>query len=346
MPTMRDKVRGMMLGIGIGDALGLVVETWSKERIKDTYPEGIRDYKVPKGHKWYKNQLAGTWTDDTQLTIATAKGLMERRDFDLDIQAKHMVLAMKEAMKGAENVGGSGVPGWGYTTVRAVRLLANNVPWDESGKAKDPNLGHGNGVVMRQSPIAAMWATNRSLTPDVFYQNLINFSAMTHYTQQSAIATLVHNEVLTSCLFIDPSIYHVNDLIDNFEYAYHRFNLLNTDHLVKTPIDMWEQFAKITESKGWDADKIIATFGGGSCNVGHSLPFCYAFWVNNHDNVQLLFDVIEAGGDTDTNASIVGSMLGALHGKSIFPRRLVNGLVHRDEILTLADDFCDKFEIA
>ena len=347
--TLHDKVRGMFLGIGVGDALGVPVETWTRDRIKDAYPEGVRDYKIPSGHKWFDGQPAGEVSDDTSLTIATAKGLIEAGTFDLDAQARQMVLAMKETIKKKGKAGGSGVPGWGYTTVKAVRNLANNIPWNESGKTTDPNLGHGNGVVMRQSPIA-IWAYLMEQQFDKrdaisFHQKLIDFSATTHYTNQSAIATVVHNAVLMNCLSDEP--YSVdNDLIAIFKLSHSVFfNLLKTDHLVTTKIDMWKQFDKVANSKGWDTDKIIAEFGGGSCNVGHSLPFCYAFWINNHSTTQLLYDIVEAGGDTDTNASIVGSMLGALHGESIFPDHLVNGLVDKDEILTLADRFCAKFGI-
>jgi ADP-ribosyl-[dinitrogen reductase] hydrolase len=344
MPITREKVRGMILGTAIGDALGIPVETWTREQIKEKYPEGVRDYKVPDGHKWYNGQPAGTWSDDTILTLATIKGILRNNSFDLDDQAKEMVIAMQEAMKGAP-VGGSGVPGWGYTTVRAVRNLANNVPWSESGKTTDPKLGHGNGVVMRQSPIAPWailvgWNNSSDLSFDEFNQRMIAFSAMTHYTLQSAIASYTHNEMLVTLLGFDsPSFSNV------FRYCRMLFDKIKSSYLtpVLTPtnIDMWEQFDKVSQSLGWDTDKIIAEFGGGSCNVGHSLPFSYAFFVNNHKTIQVLYDVIEAGGDTDTNGSIVGSMLGALHGEAIFPEHLVNGLQGKDEILALTDKFCD-----
>lgn len=40
---------------------------------------------------------------------------------------------------------------------------------------------------------------------------------------------------------------------------------------------------------------------------------------------------------------MLGGLLGALHGSAIFPQLLIDGLVARDEILAVADQFCDAF---
>lgn len=100
------------------------------------------------------------------------------------------------------------------------------------------------------------------------------------------------------------------------------------------------------ERKFLMSDKgIISEFGQGSAYVYNSLPFSYAFFLRNQDSIETLYDVVSAGGDTDTNGSIVGSMLGAKNGVKIFPEHLINGLWRKDEILKTANDFCDKFEI-
>jgi ADP-ribosylglycohydrolase len=351
----------MILGTAVGDALGMPVETWSRDRIRDEFPEGIKQYYEPSGHKWFNGHPAGSWTDDTQLTLATLRGFVRARRLDLQAQARAMVEAMQEASAG-QPTGGSGVPGWGYTTVKAVRNLANNVPWWLSGKTDDPNLGHGNGVVMRQSPIAAWMLSPVGSEEEPLedhealpiHQQLVNFSAMTHYTQQSAISTVVHNAVLTYCLNTSPKDFKVEDCFDNnFQYLQFCLKSKPTDgvydwwigHLNATEIDMWQEFQKVLDSSSWDSDKIIEQFGGGSCNVGHSLPFCYAFFAQDHNSHEVISRVIESGGDTDTNGSIVGAMLGALHGEEIFPESWVKNLYKVDEIIKITERFCDYLRI-
>ena len=68
---MKDKYTGCLLGLAVGDALGAAVEFMSLEQIKDTYGDsGIQDFD-----KWGDFD-AGSYTDDTQMAIATALGLI------------------------------------------------------------------------------------------------------------------------------------------------------------------------------------------------------------------------------------------------------------------------------
>jgi ADP-ribosylglycohydrolase len=52
---------------------------------------------------------------------------------------------------------------------------------------------------------------------------------------------------------------------------------------------------------------------------------------------------VSAGGDADSNGSMLAGLLGALHGASIFPDHLVDGLKNKDEVLEIADQFYEKF---
>src|SRR5262249_51568757 len=61
---------GCLLGGAVGDALGAPVEFDSIQRIRSEYgPEGIKDYDAAYGRR-------GAITDDTQMTLFTAEGLL------------------------------------------------------------------------------------------------------------------------------------------------------------------------------------------------------------------------------------------------------------------------------
>ncbi|HZX10032.1 MAG TPA: ADP-ribosylglycohydrolase family protein [Acidobacteriota bacterium] len=69
---MKEKFTGCLLGVGVGDALGAAVEFMSLEQIKEKYGDkGIKDFESWGGFE------AGSYTDDTQMTLATAQGLIE-----------------------------------------------------------------------------------------------------------------------------------------------------------------------------------------------------------------------------------------------------------------------------
>lgn len=69
-PSLRNRFRACLLAGAAGDALGAAVEFMSKPAIHARFgPEGIRDFAEAYGR-------IGAITDDTQMTLFTAEGLM------------------------------------------------------------------------------------------------------------------------------------------------------------------------------------------------------------------------------------------------------------------------------
>ena len=68
--TVRERCLGCILGGAVGDALGAPVEFMRRREILDTFgPDGITEYAPAYGG-------LGTITDDTQMTLFTAEGLL------------------------------------------------------------------------------------------------------------------------------------------------------------------------------------------------------------------------------------------------------------------------------
>ncbi|MBU3948625.1 MAG: ADP-ribosylglycohydrolase family protein [Proteobacteria bacterium] len=66
-----DYFKGCLIGGAIGDALGAPVEFMSLNRIRSAYgKQGLTDYAPGYGRK-------GAITDDTQMLLFTAEGLMQ-----------------------------------------------------------------------------------------------------------------------------------------------------------------------------------------------------------------------------------------------------------------------------
>lgn len=177
----RNKVRGMVIGGAIGDALGMPVETWTPEKIKEVHPEGITRFVPPKGHKWFDPEKtpAGSTTDDTQLTIATMQGLIaghdNRKGSSFEPYMDGIAQAHCTAMKATTD-------GWGTTTRDAIRRLQNGVHWSISGKTTEPHRGTGNGVPMKIAPLEAFYlspAANIFKDDDAFrfHQWCVTYSA-------------------------------------------------------------------------------------------------------------------------------------------------------------------------
>jgi ADP-ribosylglycohydrolase len=84
--TPAERIRGCLMGIATGDAIGKQTEMLSREQIARWYAEGVRGFEGPPGdvipryagnskHEW----RIGETTDDTERTIAVARAIIGDR---------------------------------------------------------------------------------------------------------------------------------------------------------------------------------------------------------------------------------------------------------------------------
>ena len=71
----KDKLLGGVLGLAVGDALGVPVEFVQREVLKSSPVESMEGYGS-------HNQPVGTWSDDTSMVLATLDSM--RRGFSTD----------------------------------------------------------------------------------------------------------------------------------------------------------------------------------------------------------------------------------------------------------------------
>jgi len=318
----KDRIIGMFLGVAIGDSLGLCCEGWSAAKIKEVYGR-ITFHHEPKSH----NLKIGSTSDDTQLTLAVAEAILED-NLSMESQVKHHIAAFQET-----------TAGWGNTTRDSVRRLANGANWASSGNGSS---GLGNGVAMKIAPmgvyLCSVHPDRQKLTEGIEHITKINL--MTHRTSVSASAALAHAfGIYYCCTLDDPKDFSV----DKFQKMIIKASSIGRQMFAETLTDDITNRFEVLFQKEHDTQKLIDDFGGGSCYCYNSLPFSYGFFLQNPNSIESLYNVVNAGGDTDSNASMVGALLGALHGTSIFPEHLIGGLVDVDKVLAVAERFAEKF---
>lgn len=126
MRTLRDAI----YGLAVGDALGVPVEFMDRD-----------SYEVTEmmGHGTH-NQEAGTWSDDTSMTLATCDSIRKNGKIDIeDMRAK-----FKAWLYDAEYTVDNDVFDRGITVMRALDM----------GKGLDGEYDNGNGSLMRIVPLA------------------------------------------------------------------------------------------------------------------------------------------------------------------------------------------------
>jgi ADP-ribosylglycohydrolase len=319
MNVSRDRVLGMLLGVSIGDKLASVVEGKTPEWITEHYGR-ITTY-VEGSHT----------TDDTQLTLAVAEGMIES-PFNMKVQAKKHVEAFKESTQG-----------WGSTTREAIRDIANGCSWSKSGQSVE-GRGKGNGVAMKIAPIAAFirhLADSHAEEEELLkaFTFVRDLTVMTHKTQMAVAASFAHVVALAYCLANQINVKILPDKIvgaakKGLQYAADLPE--ETDNII-------ERFERLKEVKNHSPMEICQEFGNLSCYCYNSVPGSHALFLRMPYQIDCLYDTVAVGGDTDTTASLVGSLLGALNGSRIFPESLIDGV--KDQVCDVVDRLCGKLGI-
>jgi len=130
---LRDRFRGCLLGLAIGDALGGRFEGQSAESIRARFPTVAALINYPQDELWY--------TDDTQMTIGVAETLVEHR------------VIREEAL--CQAFVANYVPSRGYGRGARAVLEAMAAGRDHRQVAAGyfPGGSYGNGAAMRVAPV-------------------------------------------------------------------------------------------------------------------------------------------------------------------------------------------------
>jgi ADP-ribosylglycohydrolase len=175
---LRDRFQGVMVGLAVGDALGRPTEfITTLEAIHERFgPEGVTDF-VANGHP------AGTYTDDTQMSLCVARALLRAGRGSLDELMSVMAEEFIAWDRSPENDRAPGV------TCRAgCEKLAKGVPWREAGVAESKGCGS----AMRTAPIGLYYLEDEGRLMEVARaSSLLTHGHPTALASAAATALLV-----------------------------------------------------------------------------------------------------------------------------------------------------------
>jgi ADP-ribosyl-[dinitrogen reductase] hydrolase len=311
---MKDKVRGAIVGVAIGDALGMPVESLKPKTIKK-YFKRIETYRTPNPKtKCFHKLKRGQWTDDTQLTLAIGESIADKKSIDYeDIADKHVDMFL------------NGKRGWGGATKNGIRKILNGGNWWNSG---DLNAA-GNGPPMKIAPIGVLYGL-KIINKIEMITACTNISKMTHGDPRAIVGAILQCMLIRAALIGGTASLkgEMISLQDNAEYLEDNFS----DECLS------RKFHNIIYIPRMSNKKIRDFFGVGPF-INESLPFAYAMvykYINNPG--KCLEYIVNQGGDADTTGAIAGSLLGAAHGYSKFPLKWRRGLEGRTRLIKLADN--------
>ncbi|VVB57401.1 ADP-ribosylglycohydrolase [uncultured archaeon] len=283
-----DKARGTLVGVAVGDALGMPTERVPRALFGQYFNGPVHSFQTPPStHYWSSHLKAGQYTDDTYQTLALSQSLVDKGLLDLkDFSIKLMDMADRYGFYG------------GRTSIQAIKRLKQGVSPYESGKADAKT----NGSAMRASPVG------------IFFED---YGEAVQQARFSSIPT--HNSILTQ----DAAAF-VAGLVNLF--VHHGLDgpsaISKALSSVRDP-NLAAQIQKaLALAKSSDADHAAAELGTGSSAVqtlGYAV-FCFALDFNDFERAVVTAANVD-NGDSDTIASIAGALSGAHGGLSGIPSK-------------------------
>jgi poly(ADP-ribose) glycohydrolase ARH3 len=293
---LEDRFRGALLGVAVGDALGALLEGGPMRSASD-----LASWVHEPPHPL-------RYTDDTHLTLASARSLVERRGFD----AEHMADAIAAQFEREPWRGYGAGPPHVFHEMRHGRR-----PEEVALELFDGSGSFGNGAAMRIAPIGLAYFASPERAAEIGR----DAARITHAhplgedgaaLQAAAVAELLQAPDCEPAALLARLQSHVRtrwfrELVD-----------------------------KIGALGEPPAAAVVEILGNGieaHRSVGTAL---HAYLRHRNSFADAVLFALSLGGDADTIASMTGALAGAALGASAIPDAWAQRVEGREELLELA----------
>lgn len=299
--------RDILLGLAVGDALGVPVEFMDRESIGENPVKEMRAYGT-------HNQPAGTFSDDSSLAFCLASALTE--PFTLQAMANKFVAWFNNGYWSAHGT----VFDVGIATSQAIRRIEKGVRPDLAGGFDVSD--NGNGSLMRILPLVLLikdkpLAERYRITKDV--------SSVTHGHIRSVIACFYFLEFARLLL----------QKVDKFD-AYQELQTMMPDFLNSQLINATEisLYDRLLQGRIYELGE-EEIFSSGY--VLHTLEASIWCILTTDNYADATLKAVNLGSDTDTTGAVTGGLAGLLYGYQSIPPKWLQVLAKKGDIEQLGD---------
>lgn len=304
----RHFAKDALLGVAVGDALGVPVEFVVREDLEIFPVKGMRGYGT-------HHQPPGTWSDDSSLTFCLAESVIA--GFSLKDLAQRMVQWYEEGYWTAHGE----VFDIGNATRSAIKRLssAQMLPAQAGGKSHHDN---GNGSLMRILPLVFQFADE---TPEERYRLVGQVSGLTHGHFRSIFSCFIYLEIARLLLQGGtPQEAYQGGIAQAQQIADAR----------KLPEKELRLFERVLDGRLPQLQRFQIHSSG---YVLHSLEASLWSWLTTESYEEAVLTAINLGADTDTNGAITGGLAGLTYGHAAIPMDWITHLQRKGDIVDLAD---------
>lgn len=309
--NLEDAALGCILGALVGDAAGATLEFLQR---KPTLAEVNRAMQMPGGGVW---QVApGQITDDGELTLCLLQALAENRAFEIESVARYYARWIDSDPFDIGTTTVSSLGSYSAFQWKATLEQEGYAAAMTQAAARNCMGSKANGSLMRISPLG-VWGYR------VSDRELANFAM-----QDSRLS----HPNLTCCYAIACYVIAIASLLRHPGDRQEAFKRAKS--WLESPVSQhWGESRASEEVLQWlqDAENnlnIPCEPQMGFVKIAFTHAFRHLLLGSSY--VEAIQETLFGGGDTDTNACIVGGLIGAACGVNSIPEDMKNSVLHCD----------------
>ena len=315
---LRDRSGGTMLGLAVGNLLGIPMEGRWYYDIDRYYPQGVLYIDQHEVHR--------LMDDDLAQAVDLGDSLVAGGDVAENFAGRLITWSRENGR------------GMGSLTRRVIyEMETASSPLDAARLVYESDARAPNGGVMRCAPVAVA----RHGQPNLLISDSASTCAVTHYALACQWSCIIVNSVIALLLRgQEPDL----SAIMAAASADGCPDLLAQASRDRIPIEILYAIVSgqtVPADASWlRQDQVL---------VGHTLLALQAgLWaaVTPLDFQNAIRQIVEGGGDTDTNGAVAGAVLGARYGSSTIPQHWLDCVPQRERIERLADGLLEISERA
>ncbi len=302
---------GTLLGFAVGDALGMPAQFLTRDQIRRYYDKPISGFV--KAHPGHASDFlnAGSYTDDTQMMLATAECLIECGKMDAARQADALLAWYANTIPHRTPT---------HANVRACKHLAAGRAWTKSGV-----FSSGSGAAVRMAPIGLFFLRQ----PDSLVRAALDECAITHTEPRARAASVA-------------VAYLVARLVQSTQRCSPGDQVLETaDRIASIDQDMAAMLRWITQIVHLPVEEGLFEIGTSNDALEAIPAAVYCFLKHPRQYSPAVLAAVNAGDAADSIAALAGSFVGALAGLEAVPQLWRDEVENGDVLAGIAEDLVE-----
>ena len=346
---IKDRAKGALMGAFIGEALGVGPHWYyDLDEMRENYGEWIDDYTEPQPDRYHAGLEAGEISQAGILLKMMTEHLIDNDGYNENAFKKMMDEEFLPKLNGKAMAG----PG-GYTSQSMRHLYKMRVeeekPWSEAAGNADTTEAIERNIAAAIYYADDLEALSINISKNTFLTQSDNLIASLTVAYSSVLALLIRGEkldgkigaklmkkvkegklpfhVVTSDNLNPPQI--GGDRNDNQGLFASPDALLSPGYMARAVED-----EDIKIEPAWKASIVY----GMPCAIYHMLPATYYLSTRFKDDFEAgVLNALNGGGQNQVRTMLTGALIGAQVGFSNIPKRFINGLKSKDELLKVSD---------